>query len=108
MDNPEFITELRQTFTQFGSFTYDAMNMTVGLVLVAQRMRKNAFAFLETRLGPIDTNAGGFNSGDNDLKTATGGGSTSDQLRFLLTDMQLEVLSSTQFMQQTVQDFTHF
>eukprot|EP01083_Nonionella_stella_P274375 931311_1 len=28
--------------------------------------------------------------------------------RFLLTDMQLEVLSSPQFMQQIVQDFTHF
>eukprot|EP01083_Nonionella_stella_P195328 719582_1 len=118
MDNPEFITELRQTFTPFGSFTYDAMNMTVGLVLIAQRMRKDAFAFLETRLGPIDTNTGGFDSGDDDLKTPIGEsprssprvsfGSRSDQRRFLLTDMQLEVLSSTQFMQQIVQDFTHF
>eukprot|EP01083_Nonionella_stella_P128773 390267_1 len=112
MNNPEFIRNLRQGFTPFGSFAYDAMNMTVGLVLIAQRMRKDAFAFLETRLGPIDTNTGG----DDDLTTVTDGdpnplvsvGSKSDQRRFLLTDMQLEVLSSTQFMQQIVQDFTHF
>jgi len=31
-----------------------------------------------------------------------------DQRRFLLTDMQHEVLSSAQFMTQMIQDFTHF
>eukprot|EP01084_Bolivina_argentea_P024445 45544_1 len=120
MDNPDFIRKLRNDFTNFGSFTYDAMNRTVGIVLIAQKMRKTVFIFLESRLGPIDTNNGQISDDDQKLthteKVNGGGkgggrvsiGSKGDQKRFLLTDMQLEVLSSTEFMKQIVQDFTHF
>eukprot|EP01084_Bolivina_argentea_P024444 45541_1 len=83
-------------------------------------MRKTVFIFLESRLGPIDTNNGQISDDDQKLthteKVNGGGkgggrvsiGSKGDQKRFLLTDMQLEVLSSTEFMKQIVQDFTHF
>eukprot|EP01084_Bolivina_argentea_P157627 274663_1 len=32
LDNPDFIRKLRNDFTNFGSFTYDAMNRTLGIV----------------------------------------------------------------------------
>ena len=111
MDDPDFIRKLRNDFTNFGSFNYDAMNRTVGIVLIAQKMRKTAFIFLEKRLGSIETNRPDDDQKDNSLiKINDGAGPLlkGDQRRFLLTDMQLEVLSSTQFMQQIVQDFTHF
>jgi len=57
--------------------------------------------------GVIETNKVDENDKDVvDLKGASGGGG--DQRRFLLTDMQIEVLSSTQFMQQILSDFAHF
>eukprot|EP01084_Bolivina_argentea_P202201 345539_1 len=87
MNKSDFIRKLRNDFTHFGSFVYDAMNQTVGIVLITQKMRKPAFICLKRRLGPIDRIS---------------------RKKFLLTARQLEVLRSPQFIQQIMHDFIHF
>jgi len=126
MENPDFIRKLRNDFTNFGSFNYDARHDTLGIVLMAQRLRKAAFIFLENRLGALDSghhrdekeDADGGHGDAGDAADGGGGGGKNkgrrrssakgDQCRFLVTDMQHEVLSSPQFMQQLFQDFEHF
>ena len=61
MNDPIFIRKLRNDFTMFGSFSYDAVGKTMGIVLAAQKMRKTAIIFLEKKLGPI----GGGNDDKN-------------------------------------------
>jgi len=136
MDNPDFIRAITNDFTNFGSIKYDAIHNHVGIVLNAQRMRKEAFIFLEKRLGPIESNANVCTLEPVDDSQETGdpaslshlalnahtragpsmnivpsAGDSSDQheqRRFLLTEDQLDALSSKQFLEQMVSDFMHF
>merc|ERR1719295_187568 len=120
MDNPDFIRKLRKDCEQFGAFKYTGHHDTLGIVLLQQRLRQAALEFLEnpSRLGPLDVNNGdntesptngnahGISGGPNPMQRSQSKGG--EQRRFLLTDMQHEVLSSAQFMSQMIQDFLHF